>query len=364
MTDLATPSTDVGSPPTTDVASVPKRIAALLRWGRLCTIGAMLLLVAVELAGAHWPLVLITPATPKLPWIAAIGLLLIFATRIGAHRNWRQDRVAIGCGVVAAVYGFALSFQFVPHRAVAAAPKIDGTKQAHTVSILSANVHTGNFDVPRLLDLIDREKPDIILLMEINTPWIQELRPLSSMYRHQRFVPDDSGNFGIGLWTRLPVVESEFVLLKPEEPDTLFDVPHIRALLKIKDEDGESKVVRFFGLHPLPPMSRGNARARDAVLAGVAAEIARDPSIPTLVTGDLNATRYCRVIQQLTTDANLYDALASNNFSWPNTWSSFVTGIRLDHLLVSQNWRVVETRLGDDIGSDHLPTVARLVLTK
>ena len=60
--------------------------------------------------------------------------------------------------------------------------------------------------------------------------------------------------------------------------------------------------------------------------------------------------------------AALRDA-TDGRVTWPNTWSWPVMGIRIDHVLVSEHWRVTESRIGPAMGSDHWPLIFRLRLT-
>jgi endonuclease/exonuclease/phosphatase (EEP) superfamily protein YafD len=97
-------------------------------------------------------------------------------------------------------------------------------------------------------------------------------------------------------------------------------------------------------------------------LRGAAEQI--NHNMPAIVAGDFNATRYCRITRDLARDANLRDAAAPIRFSWPNTWSSFAMGIRIDHTLISDHFRVVDVHKGADIGSDHFPIVTTLQLVR
>lgn len=353
-------------------ASKPKLTIAtagsILRLARIGIVGAFAALVSAELAGVHWPFNLITPYTPQLGVAAVVGALMLIGLKWRMHRTWRQDRLFLSVAILVALYAGAITFGLVPWRVALPAQRVATTDaNLARIKVLSANVHTSNRNHTAILDLIRAEDPDIILLMELNTSWVNDLRSLKEKYPTSRTLPDESGNFGIGIWTRLEVDEAQVVsMLDKEDQLSRFDVPQIDATLDVRDANNPEikHRIRFIGLHPLPPMNRTMSRARDAVIARAANSIAEKSSMPTVVAGDLNLTRYCRMIRRMTGPARLSDAASPIRFSWPNTWSRWAMGIRIDHTLVTDHWRVVDVHVGPDIGSDHMPIISTLQLVR
>ena len=41
-----------------------------------------------------------------------------------------------------------------------------------------------------------------------------------------------------------------------------------------------------------------------------------------------------------------------------------VSWVRIDHILTTPDWSIAECRVGPDLGSDHLPVMAEVVLPK
>lgn len=342
-------------------ASAARR--AVIRWGRLCCMVAALAIACSEIAGAYWPFVLVTPYTPQWAAIAMIGVLLL--AMAAARRKMDIDRVCLALGLTGFVYGGAITYGRVPWRTMPLALPVTITDAdfGH-VKILSANLHSSNKDHQTVFDLIKAEQPDIILLMEVNDAWMRDLRSLNNAYPSHRSVPDGTGDFGISVWSRLPIVNAEFSLMKDPQPAALVDVPQFDGSFKFTDAGGRERAIRFIGLHPMTPLKPEKVRARDAVLGRTAAAVAARPDLPTIVAGDFNATRYCHVMQPLATEAKLKDVTSPLRFSWPNTWSWWAMGIRIDHVLATDAWRVVDVHAGRDIHSDHLPIVATLQLVE
>ncbi|HEX8323396.1 MAG TPA: endonuclease/exonuclease/phosphatase family protein [Tepidisphaeraceae bacterium] len=335
---------------------------AAARWGRLACLGAALALALGEIAGLYWPFNLITPYTPQYAAIGMIGVLLVALATARVRAS--VDRVCLIIGLVAFIYGGAITFGRVPGRTIAPAPRVVATDaDLGRVKVFVANVHTANTDHKTVLDLIAEEDPDVIFLSEVGDRWAEDLRALNEKYPTRTTMPDSVGNFGVGFWSRLPG-EAALTIMKDPDPLDATDVPQVDATLTLTDSAGRQRPVRFIGLHPLPPISPKYTHARDAVLTRTAETVAARPGVPTIVAGDLNATRYCHIAQRLADGGKLFDAAAPLRFSWPNTWSWWAMGIRIDHALVTGGWRVIDARVGRDIGSDHLPIVATLQLVE
>jgi endonuclease/exonuclease/phosphatase (EEP) superfamily protein YafD len=85
---------------------------------------------------------------------------------------------------------------------------------------------------------------------------------------------------------------------------------------------------------------------------------------PILVVGDFNATRWNSAFRELL-DADLSDAADDVGHGLRTTWKG--TGrvpieMVLDHILVSDDFGVLDTRVGPGVGSDHRPVIADVAL--
>jgi endonuclease/exonuclease/phosphatase (EEP) superfamily protein YafD len=352
--------TDIHSPASIQEQDSATRRAGR-RWARLCCGGAAGGFVICELAGGQWPVVLITPYLPQLTGLAVVGLTLLLLSR--SVRRTRADRVFAVLAVVSILYGGLVTTGRVPWRTIPPAPKAVLKSDQIRIKVLIANVHTSNPDHQSILKLIDSEKPDIVLLPEVNDEWARDLRGLNDQFPTRAAMPDSLGNFGMAFYSRLPGNVEWFTTVALGQ-DPAFAVPQVDALLQVNDSTGRSHPIRCLGLHPLPPIQYGNTAARDAVIREAGKRANDWP--PAIIAGDLNATRYCNVMQSLplrkSDFGKLRDAAAPLRFSWPNTWSWWAMGIRIDHVLVTDEWRVIDVKPGSDIGSDHMPIIATLSL--
>lgn len=213
--------------------------------------------------------------------------------------------------------------------------------------LLVVNVHVGLVDTHPLLDLIEQESPDVIGIIELSPAVDQTLRVLDVRYPTHRSQPRDDP-FGIGLWTRQPASAIEILSTPP------LGFPSL--LLRW----GGAVPSSLWLVHPFPPISAEAALWRDQQLAHIASQIGRDAQ--ALVAGDFNATPWSAAYRSFRRSTDLQDSSAAT-LPWP-TWfggsaATSILALPIDHVLHGARWRVVERRIGPDIGSDHRPLIVR-----
>jgi endonuclease/exonuclease/phosphatase (EEP) superfamily protein YafD len=81
---------------------------------------------------------------------------------------------------------------------------------------------------------------------------------------------------------------------------------------------------------------------------------------PTVVGGDFNLPVESSIFQRHWGD--LINSFSAAGTGWGVTKRTTAIGVRIDHVLVGREWRVVSSFVGPEIGSDHLPLVTDLVL--
>jgi len=101
---------------------------------------------------------------------------------------------------------------------------------------------------------------------------------------------------------------------------------------------------------------------RDTVLRR-AKQWADEQSDPHLVIGDLNTTPWSYAFSILTGDGGLVSTLDGwgNQGTWPTSIPTLGM-IPIDHCLISEGLVCVDRRIGDEIGSDHLPLLVTLAM--
>ncbi|MBD0270991.1 MAG: endonuclease/exonuclease/phosphatase family protein, partial [Acetobacteraceae bacterium] len=133
-------------------------------------------------------------------------------------------------------------------------------------------------------------------------------------------------------------------------------VPSLRAGLRL----GSGAVVEFHGLHPKPPTPLHGTGLRDAELL-LAAGAARAGGRPAVLGGDLNAAAWSAVTGLMQRTGGLLDPRKGRGFflTFP-AWLPTPLRFPIDHVLFTPEFRLRAIELLPDIGSDHLPLLARL----
>ncbi len=271
------------------------------------------------LGGHHWLLDLVNngPQYTVLAGVAAVALA-------AAQRAWRLLMV------------FAVVT--TPHLVRWSTPSTATTNPGNgeTITLLLANVLSSNTDRTPLLDLIERESPDVIGLLEVTDAWLEDLGPVRDGWPTQVEL-GRSDNFGIAAYTRLPADSASESALGSG----------IIPTLRIALESG----VTIWVTHPVPPIGKSYAAERDAQLIDVANVLAADPLC--VVVGDFNATPW----------SHAFPPSGGGNRvgTFPSQLPS-VLRAPIDHVLVGDGLFISDMRVGPHVGSDHRPLIVEFGL--
>lgn len=225
-------------------------------------------------------------------------------------------------------------------------------KQAQ-LCIITANVLTTNRNAEPLQTLVKQHKPGVLVTLESDQWWQEQLSPLESEMPHTVKCPLDNF-YGIHLYSRLPLRDATIAFLVEK------DVPSIHAQLQLTTGDW----VRMHFLHPAPPSPTENERSseRDAELIIVARSIA-DSDQPIIVCGDFNDVAWSATTRLFRKISGLLDPRIGRGMF--NTFHAKYPFIRwpLDHLFHSQHFRVQAIERLPAIGSDHFALMTKLAFT-
>ena len=229
-------------------------------------------------------------------------------------------------------------------------------KKAHTneenftITILSANVLMTNRNSDQVLKLVDDFNPDIIVTLETNRWWQQQLQPLEKKYPYLIQCPLDN-LYGMHVYSKMPLKNSEIKFLVEE------DKPSMHTAIELPD----GKMARLHFLHPAPPSPTENDESseRDAELLVLAKEL-KAVKEPVIVAGDLNDVAWSRTTSAFRKISGLLDPrIGRGTF---NTFHAKYWFLRwpLDHLFHSHHFKLCTLKRMRDVGSDHFPLLSTL----
>lgn len=277
----------------------------------------------------HWALELTTHFQVQY----AIALFIPLVLALWLRKKWTAVICAVAFGCVA--------WQVLPVYLPAEAAGEHG----ESVRFMLANVHTGNRDYQRLLEFVSAEEPDVIVLLEVDSQWLQGLAELEAEYP-QKVLRPRSDNFGLAIYSKLTLEDVETRELADSQ------VPTVIAKVTIGDDR-----LTMIATHPLPPVGSLYANSRDQHLVALA-QLANGLNVgtPAIVLGDLNTTPWSPRFADLLKSTTLRDS--RQGFGIHATWPlAGPLAIPLDHVLVTPNVAVLDRRIGESIGSDHRPVL-------
>jgi endonuclease/exonuclease/phosphatase family metal-dependent hydrolase len=239
--------------------------------------------------------------------------------------------------------------------------------EPHTVRVASYNVNFGLAGDPlseRLaIDALASLGADVVLLQETNPRWEKALVDGLDFAHHAFVPPDELPAGGMGILSRHPIVTSE----------TLPSVagPFFAWRIVVDTPRGR---LQLLNVHLRPPMSDGGSwvvgffttrEDRERELAWHVAAL--DPTLPTVIAGDLNEAADGLAIRHAAAhgyeDAIARFAGSRPTWRWPlrGLGSRWELRFQLDHILHDR--RLVATAAGivDRGRSDHFPVWADLV---
>lgn len=303
----------------------------------LATVALWLALLGGLLGRLAWPLDLFAHFRVQ---YAALFLLLAAALLL-YRRYWIALAASIGC-VVSAVALF-------PYLMSEPVPVAVAKTREETFRLVSFNVWFRNTDMARTAEYIEKLRPDAVVLLELTPSQAQMLVPLLPSYPHYHIEPS---RLGAAVFTRWPMISAESV--------SLAQGGAVAAHLTV---DWRGTPVDVLGVHLNWPLGPRNSQFRNQELDSLA-RFSKAQQRPLVVAGDFNLTPWSEYFKDALAASGLHDAARGFGLarSWPSQFAP--VGIRIDHCLLSPQWRSIDTHIGPSLGSDHLPIVADLVLDR
>jgi endonuclease/exonuclease/phosphatase (EEP) superfamily protein YafD len=277
----------------------------------------------------------------------ALGALLLAGAALALGR--RVAGLAAACLVGAQIWAVA-----APPRT----PPAERTAAGVPLRVMSVNVLVSNPRHDDVIQAIEREQPDIVALQEVSRAWHPVVERLARQLPHVapadwRLQPSDNI-----LLSRHPITDSRMVI--PRGQMRWF--AHVEATVA-----ANGRRVRVLAVHPPLPAGPLLTSIRQTHL-DYYARTAAASELPLLIVGDFNITPYSPRFRALLREGGL--SYVHLGWAWPRSWPSanygrlqrYVRGFPIDHVLTSRHFAAADARAVADVGSDHYPIVADLVL--
>ena len=218
------------------------------------------------------------------------------------------------------------------------------------LSLITSNVLTPNRNSEGLISLVQKYKPDILVTLESDHWWEDQLTVLERDMPHCIKCPLDN-LYGMHVYSRLPLHNGEISFLVED------DVPSIHASLELPN----GHLIRMHFVHPAPPSPTENEESaeRDAELIVVAKSVA-ETNQPVVVTGDLNDVAWSSTTRLFRKISGLLDPRVGRGMF--NTFHADYPLLRwpLDHIFHSHHFTLKKLERLPSIGSDHFPLYTAL----
>ncbi len=253
---------------------------------------------------------------------------------------------ALACSLIFLVY---FIFPYLPIAPAQALPATSANPE-DSISVLCSNVLQSNEESHKLIALIKRKNPDLVLALECNARWEKELREIEAGYPYQVKHPLEN-TYGMLLYSKLPLKESVVKFLLADYIPSIFTTVTLRS----------GKEVEVICLHPQPPRpdKMQDSTKRDAELL-IVAKYVEHHQHPVIVMGDFNDVAWSHSTRLFQRTSGLLDPRRGRGFF--NTFHAdhFLLRYPLDHIFHSTHFKVEKIRRLEHIGSDHFPVYVAL----
>lgn len=290
---------------------------------------------------------------PRLQYftVAVICLILLLFLK----KTWSKGFIFLLIGLSSAIIiqGVRIAPYLVGEKQV---PNFDRAQEAQgrSVGILIANVLMTNRQAADLLQIIKEKDPEMVLVMEVNEWWINELGSLEEDFPYTVKHPLDNA-YGMALYSKFPLHHQEILFFNNDK------VPSIHTEVELTS--GEK--FKFHGVHPVAPVPSekypDNMGKEEVALLKVGRMVAAD-SLPSIVAGDYNDVSWSHTSRLFGKEGDLRNVRLGRGLYNSFDAQSYILRWPLDHYFVTEEFSLTEIVRLPEFGSDHFPLFAEFVL--
>ncbi len=287
-----------------------------------------------------------------------IQLTLLTLTAIAAYffrfeiRSWR-DYTFMAVLVTCFIFQFMKIYPYTPFSPYDVGKPTEEVNKKTGFMLLTSNVLQKNNETGLLVEEMKKLNPDVAVFTETDAKWNEAIKAgLGSEYPYKVEVPLDN-TYGMILYSKLELENPEVKYIVDDSIPSI----HTEIILRSGDK------IQLHAIHPTPPMPQHNPSSsdRDAEMMKIALE-SLDSKIPVVVIGDFNDVAWSNTVSMMQSVGELLDVRKGRSFYNTFDATSFIMRWSLDHIFVSEEFRVEKINIGNDIKSDHFPFYAQLYL--
>ena len=194
-----------------------------------------------------------------------------------------------------------------------------------------------------LKKLVLIENPDLVQFQEVTSEFEKKIKIMEANFPYKHIVK-----------YKFPGIANSIILSKyPLEKDD-----DNSSLVKIIMDDTKVNIMSVHLYSTLNQKRYDIAGEQTKMITNAAKNIKGD----LIIVGDLNMTPVSKRYVDFLRESNLYTDVSFSNptFTWPS-FLPYYLGIQIDHILFSENVKMVRKKTTETLGSDHRPLVVDLI---
>lgn len=282
--------------------------------------------------------------------LTALTLLAILAYFIRFDIKEKKDYVFMSVLIACFLFQFS---KIYPYTGLAKYEVLQATdvRPESKISLFVANVLQTNDKYDKLIQQIEDNGFDVVVLTETNRRWTNALsKKLDPKFPYQVKFPLEN-TYGLLLYSKYKLIDPKVQFLVDDS------IPSIESRILLPSQD----TIQLYAIHPTPPMPQHNpvSTDRDAELMKVALK-SMNSDLPFIVVGDFNDVAWSQSTRQFQKVSGLLDMRKGRGFFNTFHAKNFLMRWPLDHIFVSEEFRVINLGRGKSIDSDHFPFYAAL----
>jgi endonuclease/exonuclease/phosphatase (EEP) superfamily protein YafD len=225
---------------------------------------------------------------------------------------------------------------------------LPATKLKHpsepTYTLLHLNLFYQNHTPDKVIKLVDRLDPDIILFNEMSEQWKYQLKVLDPIYPYTYYCPEWRQIGGSKIYSRLQTTsDSEYC--------------HSNSALALIEITIENQIVTFGSVHLRWPWPASGPRQVDQL-----EPVLKQLGASAIIAGDFNSVPWSWLVRRFAQYGELH-IVGKIGPTWfhqllPISWVKLL-GLPIDSVMIKGKIVVTEARTLEAVGSDHLPVLVR-----